>query len=98
MILLENQTNDTDGSQDTFTIEPSQVSQVGNYERIVWAEGTFDSATVSLEVRPIGASNYGAEVEFTSARREIIAIPTKLEIRGAVSGVGASTNVTIGVS
>lgn len=94
--LFESQTTDTTGSQDTVELKNLASQQYV----VVWASGTFDGATVGLEIKPENSSAWITEpdMEFTTEGARALLVPHKMEVRGTVSGAGASTSVNMGVS
>ena len=99
IFLLQDQATNTDGTQDTFYLSPKNGRILSSEnEKLVWAEGTFDGATVSFEVKPDGASSFGSEIDFTEQGRQIVTIPARMEVRGTVASAGDNTEITLGVS
>jgi hypothetical protein len=67
----------------------------GRYTLVAW--GTWDGATVSLELSPDGGTTWIAitGASFTDDGAANIDTQAGLTYRGAVSGAGASTSVTL---
>jgi len=61
--LLENQTEDTDGTQDTITLE--NTTNVGKWYTIC-AYGTWDSATITTKISPDGGTTWIEAGEYTT--------------------------------
>ena len=95
-LLLDGQSTDTTGDQDSFEFnQPLQYDYI-----VVRAFGTFDGATVSLEVSDDKGTTWWEAGEFTTftapdAGRAYL--PNRVLIRGSVSGSGGSTDVSFGV-
>lgn len=93
--LFENQTTDTSGSQDTVVLKNLATQQYAT----VWVSGTFDGATVGLEIKPQNSSAWITEsdMEFTEAGVNALLVPHKMEVRGTISSAGSSTSIVMGV-
>lgn len=99
MILLQNQTTNTDGSQTVKEIGLKNMRVLpGSNDRLVWVEGTFDGATVNLEIKPYQASAFDTEISFTEIGRQILTVPVYMNVRGAVTDAGSLTDITLGIS
>jgi hypothetical protein len=91
MILFKNQTTDTAGSQSVFKYS----QRLPGKQNIIMAEGTFDGGTVSLEARRPGRDWVTiTDSEFTAEGQSMLN-GGSFDIRGALSGAGASTDVTL---
>ena len=94
--LFTAQTADTSGAQNTV-----ELKNLGSQQYVVvWAEGTFDSASVGLEIRPYGTTAWitEADMTFTAEGAKALLVPHKMDVRGTVSSAGASTSINMGVS
>lgn len=98
MKLLINQTTNTSGSQEVFTHEYRQNSRPQNQSWVV-VSGTFDGASVALEIRrPEGEWITVENATFTEAGIvEINLLGAAFEIRGGLTDAGASTSLTLEV-
>ncbi len=66
----------------------------------MWASGTFDGATVGLEIKPNGGADWITEsdMEFTEEGIKALLVPHSMQIRGTVASAGGSTDITMGVA
>lgn len=101
MLLLENQSTSTSAStQTTHTLNP-----INGYEtRLIWAEGSFNSATATVKVKPTGCStfidpvlNQNGNNAMTVASAIPLKVPGTMEVRIDVTSAGSSTSITAGV-
>ena len=94
--LFTAQTTDTAGAQNTVELKNLASQQYVT----VWVTGTFDSASVGLEIKPYGAPAWITESDmtFTEAGAKALLVPHKMEVRGTVSSAGASTSINMGVA
>jgi hypothetical protein len=91
MILFKNQTTDTAGSQDVFKYSQRSPGK----QNIIIADGTFDGATVSLQARRPGRDWVTiTDSEFTAEGMSMLN-GGSFDIRGAMTGAGVSTSVTL---
>lgn len=98
-LLLENQTTNTDGSQATQTLNNSLL--FGKY-LTVFAYGTWDGATATLEFSPDSGVTWitaGNDTTFTEdSGGNIYVTPGGISLRFSITGAGASTDITAGVN
>lgn len=98
-LLLENQsTNTTAGTE--IEVHDYNGTDPG---RTLFVEGTLDGATVAFVQKPTYCSNFvpmlpTTNSEFTTTGTRIVNIRGKSKIKANLSGVGGSTDVTVGVS
>lgn len=98
-MLLTNQDSNTDGSQDTQTLENSLLFGTG-LTVIAW--GTWNGATVSFEVSPDGGTTwiaYSTSTNFTAngIQKAEINPDLNVKVRGSVTSVGESTDVNLAI-
>lgn len=93
--LLENQTANTDGSQSTLYLGNTLI--YGSYYNI-FAYGTWDTATLKLEVSPDGGTTwmeYGTTATFTANGWAKVELNPGITIRGSVSSVDTETDLNL---
>ena len=93
--LLESQTANTDGSQDTIYLGNTLI--YGSYYNL-FAYGTWDTATMKLEISPdsgITWLDYGTDATFTANGWAEIRLNPGITIRGSVSSVGENTDLNL---
>jgi len=90
MILLNNKSANTDGSQETYFYNSKTP-------KALMVEGTFDGATVGMEVRMKNGSDWTPvpDSQFTAAGAPVIINGSGFDVRGALSGAGGSTDLTL---
>lgn len=93
----------TNGSSDPVKVAALRDSngswpQVGEH-LAVFADGTFDGATIALEVAPTSAGPWAstADSAFTAAGRVVTPMSGRAWVRATVSSAGASTSVSLWV-
>ena len=94
MKLLDGVTTNSSGEAVTFT--PDLYNGYG--KGCVYAYGTFDTCTITLEFTPDSGTTWvavGTDTTFTSAGYSNFEINGTTQIRGTVSSVGASTDVSL---
>ena len=92
--LLEDQTTDTTGDQDSFRFSPS----FNNGKGAVQATGTFDTCTVKLEFSPDRGDNWyevTSDTTFTSPGWSNFELQGIVDLRGSTISSGASTSVSL---
>lgn len=97
LLLLENQTENTDGSQDSYELNQSQFAP--NYITAV-ARGTWDGATVTLKFSTDDGTTWdsvGVDTVFTSNGGGNVWLSGKALIRFDLTNAGASTDITAGI-
>ncbi len=101
MKLLTNQTTNTTGTQEVFTYTYKQNSRPQG-QKWITASGTFDGASVSLEIRLQEGPGEWITVDdatFTAANiKQVFLLGEIFEIRGALASAGGSTSVSLEVS
>jgi hypothetical protein len=96
LLLLEDQTTDTTGTQDVFSWKILGNITYG----VVEALGTFDGCTVTLEMSTdMGTSwtEVGGYTTFVSAGKGLFRLPSGVQLRGSVTDAGASTEISLGL-
>ncbi len=97
ILLLEDQTANTTGTQDTLTLDASHI--YGKYLTVT-AYGTWDTATATLEFSPDGGTTWitaGTETTFTADGGGNFWCNRGVIIRFSLSSVGGSTSISAGV-
>jgi hypothetical protein len=87
--FFENQT--TNATSEAYDITDGGI-------RALKATGTFDSATITIEMTFAGDSNWAPiqSYQFTEADiKKVTSLKTGLQMRAVLSTAGASTNVTL---
>jgi hypothetical protein len=96
-LLLENQTANTTGTQTNINFIANNIN-LG--KGAVIAFGTFDTCTVTLEFSPDEGDNWytvGTDTTFTSEGWSNFEINGGCKLRGSVSSVGGSTDISLGI-
>lgn len=96
-LLLEDQTANTTGAQDVLDWNPS-MSNGG--KGAVYAFGTFDTCTITLEFSPDLGTTWiavGTDTTFTAAGYANFEIYGIVQLRGSVTSVDTGTEVSLGV-
>lgn len=96
-LLLEDQTTNTTGTQDTLAL--TSMNPIREYQTAV-VYGDFDGATVTLEFSPDGGTTWitaGTETTFTTAGGGNFYINPTISVRFSVTSADAGTSVTAGI-
>lgn len=93
--LLENQTEDTDGTQDTITLE--NTANFGKYYTVC-AYGTWDGATVTTKISPDDGTTWiaaSASTTFTVDGTGNLYVNPGIIVRGDVINADVNTDLNL---
>lgn len=97
ILILDEQAANTDGSQDTFNWVPYNYN---NGKGVVFAFGTFDGATITVEFSPDKGDNWfeldSVNTTFTALGWSNFEMQGIVWLRGTVADVG-TTSVSLGI-
>jgi len=91
LLLLDEVEANTTGSQDTFKWNPSLAN---SGKGMVYAFGTWDGATLTVEFSPDGGTTWfaiGTDTTFTASGWANFEMQGMVLIRGSISSVGTTT-------